>query len=86
MKTTKAAMKFSDAAEKVLRRVGRPMHSTEIVDYATKRGWIISKGKTPDHSLQAAIWTDIKKMGPQSRFQMVGEGRITRRFWLRNRD
>jgi hypothetical protein len=79
-------MKFSDAAEKVLRKIGRPMHSTEIVEYAIKQGWIIQKGKTPDHSLQALIWTDIQKNGSRSRFRMVGEGRFHRRYWLRHPD
>jgi hypothetical protein len=76
-------MKFTDAAEMVLRKVGRPMHSTEIIEYASNKGWIASHGKTPDHTLQSAIWTEIKNKGPESRFRMIGKGRITRRFWLR---
>jgi hypothetical protein len=76
-------MKLSDAAERVLRKVGHLMHSGEIIEYAAKHGWIVPKGKTPDHSLQAALWTEIRKRGAQSRFRMVGEGRVNRRFWLR---
>jgi len=79
-------MKLSDAAEKVLRKVGRPMHSKEITDYATKQGWIIPKSKTPQHSLQLAVWTDIQRNGSRSRFQMVGQGRQHRKFWLRHPD
>jgi len=76
-------MTFKDAAERVLRTVGKPMHSPEIVEYALKRGWVVSSGKTPDHTLQGAIWSDIKKNGSKSRFRMVGQGRVGRRFWLR---
>jgi hypothetical protein len=79
-------MKLSDAAEKVLRKVGRPMHSKEIVDYATTQGWIIPKSETPHHSLQVAVWTDIQKNGSRSRFRMVGQGTFHRRFWLRQPD
>jgi hypothetical protein len=79
-------MKLTDAAEKVLRKIGRPMHSTEIVEYAAKHGWIVPRSKTPDHSLQAAVWTDIKRNGSQSRFQMVGRGKINRKYWLRQYD
>jgi hypothetical protein len=76
-------MKLTDAAEKVLRKFGQPMHSTEIVEYALKQGWITPKGKTPDHSLQAALWTDIERNGSGSRFRMVGKGRVHRKYWLR---
>jgi hypothetical protein len=76
-------MMLRDAAEKVLKEVGRPMHSAEIVKYAIKRGWITPKSKTPDHSLQAVVWKDIQRNGSRSRFKMIGQGRIRRRYWLR---
>jgi hypothetical protein len=79
-------MKLSDAAERVLRKIGRSLHSAEIVEYAVKYGWIIPKGKTPDHSLQAAVWTDIRRNGSRSRFRMVGQGKVHRRYWLREKD
>jgi restriction system protein len=75
-------MTFKDAAVRVLRTVGKPMHSTEIVEYALKKGWVVSTGKTPHHTLQVAIWSDIKKNGSKSRFRMVGKGKKHRRFWL----
>jgi hypothetical protein len=76
-------MMLTDAAERVLMKFGRPLHSKEIVEYAVKQGWIIPTGKTPDHSLQAALWTDIKRKGSRSRFRMVGNGRVDRKYWLR---
>lgn len=76
-------MTFKDAAERVLRTVGKPMHSREIVEYALKMRWVVSKGKTPHHTLQAVIWSDIEKKRAKSTFRMVGQGRRQRKFWLR---
>lgn len=76
-------MTILKAAEKTLRAVGRPLHSPEIVEYAVRRGWIIPMGKTPDHSVQAALWQDIHKNGTASKFVTVGPGRFQRRYWLR---
>jgi hypothetical protein len=76
-------MMLRDAAERVLREIGRPMHSAEIIKHAIKRGWVTPKGKTPDHSLQASIWKDIQRNGSRSRFKMVGQGRNQLRYWLR---
>jgi restriction system protein len=75
-------MTFKAAAERVLRTVGKPLHSYEIVEYALKRGWVVSSGKTPHHTLQVAIWSDIKKNGSKSRFRMIGKGKKKRKFWL----
>lgn len=76
-------MTILEAAEKTLRAVGRPLHSTEIVEYAVRRGWITPRGKTPDHSVQAALWQDIHENGAASKFVTVGPGRFQRRYWLR---
>lgn len=78
-------MSLADAAERALKAVGKPMHSTEIIEYATAKGWIAPKGKTPDHSLQAALWTEIHNRRKQSRFTIVreGEGPIHRKYGLR---
>jgi hypothetical protein len=80
-------MNLKDAAERVLKKVGRPMHSTDIIDFAIKRGWIAPRGKTPDHSLQAAIWAETHDDRNQSRFRIVveGEGPVHRKYWLRKR-
>jgi hypothetical protein len=77
-------MTLCEAADKVLRATRRPMHSREIVEYARARGWLDTSGKTPDHSLQAAIWNDIKENGRESVFQMVGRGKIHRMYSLRS--
>lgn len=75
-------MTIIEAAEKVLLEVGHPMHSMEIVQYATKRGWITPKGKTPHHSLQAAIYKHIRSHGRASLFVKVGGVRQLRKYGL----
>ena len=61
------------------------MFSTEIVDYAIRQGWLNLSGRTPAHSLQGAIWLDIKKHGTNSRFVMVGSKKapVRRKYWLK---
>jgi hypothetical protein len=78
-------MKLLDAAERVLREASKSLHSREIVAYAKKRGWIAPRGRTPDHSLQAAIWKDIKALGSRSRFVVSGRGSVDRKYSLRSR-
>jgi len=77
-------MKYIEVAEKALRENKRPMHSMEIIAHARKRGWISPHGKTPDHSLQAAIWKDIKKRGRNSPFVMTGGRTLRRKYTLRS--
>lgn len=77
-------MTLLDAAEKALRMAGQPLHSTEIIALAVRRNWIHPRGRTPDHSLQAALWTDIRDNGRQSRFKMVGDSPIKRKYALRD--
>jgi hypothetical protein len=76
-------MKLLDAAEKALRDTGRPMRSTEIVALAIRKRWIHPKGKTPEHSLQAALWADINNHGSRSRFKIIGDVPIRKRYALR---
>jgi len=33
----------------------------EIIEYALKRGWVVSSGKTPHRTLQVAIWSDTPR-------------------------
>jgi hypothetical protein len=71
------------AAEIILRRSLKPLHSKEIIALALEAGLIDVKGKSPDRSLQSAIWRDInvhrKELSP---FLMVGTGKKLRRYWL----
>jgi hypothetical protein len=79
-----ATMKYIEVAERTLRENERAMHSTEIIAYAKKRGWISPRGKTPDHSLQAAIWRDMKERGRNSPFVMTSGRTLRRKYALRS--
>ena len=76
-------MTLLDAAEKALRAAGEPLHSTQIIALAVSKGWIHPKGKTPDHSLQSAVWDDINQNGSRSRFKVIGDVPIRRKYALR---
>jgi hypothetical protein len=77
-------MTLREAAIRVLKETGTPMHSGEIVTYAEERKWITLKGKTPDHTLQSIVWRDIQKNGSKSVFIVLGrKAQIRRRYFLR---
>lgn len=77
-----------EAAEIVLKQSKTPLHSNEIISIAMSKGPIRPVGKTPDRSLQAAIWRDIHEARKgDSPFIMVGtgEGTTNRRYWLKGK-
>ena len=56
------------AVETILRREDRPMTSTELTEEALKLGWQPS-GKTPERTLYACLFLDMKRKGIESRFK-----------------
>ena len=71
-------MGFTEAAYKVLKEKGKPLTAVEITKIAKERGLIETRGKTPDASLGAGIYMEIKREGNKSRFVKVERG-----FFLR---
>ena len=72
---TTPTFSFLDSAERVLKAdaARKPMHYEIITQRAIKYGWLISNGLTPEASMSAQIYTDIKKcesQGRRSRFTM----------------
>ena len=66
---------YLDCAEKVLQTDAnrKPMHYSLITKLALKYGWLVSSGLTPEASMSAQLYTDIKKceaQGRRSRFTM----------------
>jgi len=61
-------MNFKQAAEKILREAGKPLHYREITELALKKGIVETDGKTPWASMNALIATDIKDNGKNSPF------------------
>ena len=65
-------MTVKDAALQILRSAGEPLHAKEIAKRAIKAGLWQTKGKTPDATIGARLYSDIKTNGDQSTFVKVG--------------
>ena len=63
-----------DAAVKILRDTGKPLHYKEITLWAITSKMIIPSGKTPAGSMNSQISTDIKHKDADSKFIMVKAG------------
>jgi len=63
-----------DAAHKVLLEEGRPMRAKEITRLAHDKCYCELHGLTPDATISAAIETEIKRKGENSRFAKVDKG------------
>ena len=68
----KTSLTFPDAAEKVLRRTGRPLRAEEIVSKAIKLGLLTTLGKTPVRSMSAALYVKQAR-SPRGRFLRVAK-------------
>ena len=80
---------FIDCAEKVLKKFGdkKPMHYKRITEKALEEGWLVTSGKTPENTLYAQVFTDIKRReerGAQPRFvRGDGPGLVGLAQWTR---
>jgi restriction system protein len=77
-------MTFLDAAHEILKQVGQPLHYREITKRALEQGFIESKGKTPEATMNAQLAVNIKRAeegGPPSRFVRAGRGIFGLREW-----
>lgn len=69
-------MSLLDAAYEVLKRTGCPMSPSDMIGLILESGVWATKGKTPEQTLGARLYVDIKKLGVKSRFVNVGNGRF----------
>ena len=79
---------FGDCAEKVLKEFGdeKPMHYREITKKALEKGWLITKGKTPEGTMNAQVATEInrqQKRGELPRFTRHDPGYFGLSRWVR---
>ena len=65
-------MKVKDAVYKILQSAERPLHAKEIAKRVIEAGYWRSEGKTPDRTVSARLYSDIKKNGDKSAFVKVG--------------
>ncbi len=73
-------MSIQSAAIQVLNEAGKPLHANEITKLILQAGLWTSDGKTPEATVSARIYTDIKSNGDNSLFVKVGP----QTFALRN--
>lgn len=62
---------FKDLAKAVLEESGNPMTADQIWDYAVAHGYadqVGSHGKTPERSIQAQLYVDLRENGEESPF------------------
>lgn len=72
------SMTMLDAAVRMLREARRPMRLVDLYMEMSSRGyWSSPRGRTPWATLSAAIGTEIRQRGPQSRFVKVDHGLYT---------
>lgn len=72
---------FKGAAYGVLKSAGKPMRMEDITRLALSQGLLRTSGKTPAATMSAQLYTDIKKLGDESRFIQLGKNRFGLREW-----
>jgi len=60
-----------EAIVEALRKAEEPMHAKEITKQVLARGLWSTSGKTPEATVAARLYTDIKKKGAASAFVLV---------------
>lgn len=76
MSTVKLSLK--KAAERILRDASEPLTPKEIVEQALESGLIDTAGATPDATMGAQLYVDLRR-NPKSPFRKVGRGKFTLR-------
>jgi DNA-directed RNA polymerase delta subunit len=72
---------FKDAAYQVLKSANKPLRVQDITTLAKRQDLLTTKGKTPEATMGAQLYTDIKNLGNQSRFVQLGKNRFGLRGW-----
>lgn len=72
---------FKKAALKILREENKPLSFHDITTIALKKGYLKTAGKTPERSMGAQLYMDIKSKGNNSVFIQLGKNRFGLRSW-----
>ncbi len=81
---TSESMSFTEAAEFVLKKHGKPMHYSDITTDALKLGLIQTAGRTPEATMYAQIIQETQrreKRGESQRFDRKGGGLVGLVAW-----
>ena len=86
--TASGGFSYIKCAQMVLEEFGdeKPMHYKEITEKALEKGWLITKGKTPEVAMNAQVATEIKrqqKRGELPRFTLPSRGNIGLSQWVK---
>jgi hypothetical protein len=73
---------FKGVAYQVLQEAKKPLHCKEITKIARNKKWLTTEGKTPEQTMCALLYADIKSQGRKSKFEKVKPGffRINPKF------
>lgn len=69
------SISFKEAAKQVLQNTDEPLSAAEITAAALSKGLIVTEGKTPEATMAAILYTDIKSKR-NSLFKKVGRGKF----------
>jgi len=72
---------FKHAAYKVLSTEKRPLRIEDITDIAFKRSLLRTAGKTPNATMGAQVYTDIRTNKENSAFVQLGKNKFGLREW-----
>jgi len=78
------AMTFTDAAYELLKESGEPRHYRWLTEEALRRSWIATTGKTPEATMYAVLYNEIKNEIPgrkPSRFIRTERGMFGLAEW-----
>jgi hypothetical protein len=65
---------FKSSAIQVLKKAGKPLHSSEITRLALEAGILVTEGATPEATMSAQLVMDVKNKGKASDFIKTGPG------------
>lgn len=74
---------FLDIAHKVLTVENKPLSPEEITEIGLKKGWLMTKGKTPTESMRARLSTYILDKRDKSIFMRTASGTFGLRVWAK---
>lgn len=72
---------FKDAAYKALRSAKEPLRVHEITNLGLEKGWLRTSGRTPDYTMGAQLYMDVKDKGHDSLFVQLGKSTFGLREW-----
>lgn len=74
-------LSYKEAALRVLQEAGESLHTEEMTQRAIKAGLINPQGLTPEATMGAQLYTDIKNNGAASAFRKVEPGTFGLAEW-----